>query len=191
MPRPKEFDETEVLDRALEMFRARGFAATSFADLTSELGVSRQSLYDTYGDKESLFLAALKRYMGMSVDCMGRHLADTRPIRQVLTDIFEQLITQHCEKGSHGCLMVNTMVELAPHSAARTLAVEHAREVEGLFASRLSVAQRKREIGPEKNPLELARFLYHMILGVAVAARAHDRKDALRQTSRLALSILD
>ena len=54
MPRAKEFDEAEVLDQALELFRTRGFKHTSFSDLTAELGVSRQSLYDTYGDKQTL-----------------------------------------------------------------------------------------------------------------------------------------
>ena len=45
MSRTKEFDETEVLDQALQLFRTRGFKQTSFDDLTRELGVSRQSLY--------------------------------------------------------------------------------------------------------------------------------------------------
>src|SRR5207344_3088285 len=61
MPRVKEFDEAEVLDQALELFRARGFKHTSFSDLVDELGVSRQSLYDTYGDKQTLYQTALKR----------------------------------------------------------------------------------------------------------------------------------
>jgi TetR/AcrR family transcriptional repressor of nem operon len=191
MPRTKEFDEAEVLDHALELFRARGFKATSFADLTAELGVSRQSLYDTYGDKEELFLAALKRYMDASVDCMKRRLADAGPVREVLKDIFEQLISQHCGKGSHGCLLVNTMVEMGPDAPARALAAEHARLIEGLFISRLCAAQRAGEIDREKDPVELARFFYHTLLGVAVAARAHDQKDVLRQTARLALKVLD
>ena len=62
MSRTKEFDETEVLDQALQLFRTRGFKQTSFDDLTRELGVSRQSLYDTYGDKHALFHTALRRY---------------------------------------------------------------------------------------------------------------------------------
>jgi TetR/AcrR family transcriptional repressor of nem operon len=191
MPRTKEFDEAKVLDHALELFRARGFKATSFADLTSVLGVSRQSLYDTYGDKEELFLAALKRYMDGGAKCMKQQLADPGPVREVLTRIFDQLISQHCGKGSYGCLLVNTLVEVAADSPARALAAEHARIIEGLFISRLCVAQRVGEIDPEKDPVELARFFHHTLLGMAVAARAHDQTDALRQTARLALKVLD
>lgn len=76
MPRAKEFDEAEVLDQALELFRARGFKHTSFADLTTELGVSRQSLYDTYGDKQTLYQTALKRYVNRALEGMRRKLED-------------------------------------------------------------------------------------------------------------------
>ena len=192
MPRAKEFDESEVLGRAIELFRARGFKDTSFSDLTAELGVSRQSLYDTYGDKEELFLTALKRYMDTGVDCVRRHLEDPAPVRKVLGSIFENLISQHCSNGSHGCLVANTMVELSPNpTAARAIALKQARTIEGLFASRLSAAQRAGDLGPDKDPTALARFFYHTILGVAVASRALDDREALRQTARLALQALD
>ena len=59
MPRQKEFDEAEVLDQAVELFRARGYQSTSFSDLTTELRVSRQSLYDTYCDKQTSITVAL------------------------------------------------------------------------------------------------------------------------------------
>jgi TetR/AcrR family transcriptional repressor of nem operon len=192
MSRTKEFDEAEVLDQALELFRARGFQHTSFADLTGELGVSRQSLYDTYGDKQTLFHAALKRYLDRAIDFLRRHLADPAPVRKVLAALFDGLIAGQCGRGSPGCLMVNSMVELTPHDAEiRALAQAHAREVEGLFASRLSAAQRKGEIGKAKDPVALARFFYHTLLGLSVASRALGERDTLRDSARLALQVLD
>ena len=192
MPRVKEFDEAEVLDQALELFRARGFKQTSFADLVGELGVSRQSLYDTYGDKQTLYQTALRRYLDRGTDVMRRKLDDPAPVRQVFGALFEGMIAGNCAHGSHGCLMVNSMVELAPHDpATRALAQEHARTLEGLFASRLSAAQRKGEIAKDKDPIALAHYFYHTILGIAVASRALGERDSLQQTARLALQILD
>jgi TetR/AcrR family transcriptional repressor of nem operon len=192
MSRTKEFDEAEVLDQALELFRARGFKHTSFADLTDELGVSRQSLYDTYGDKQTLYHAALKRYLGRAIDFIRRQLADSAPVRKVMAGLFEALLAGNCSKGSPGCLMVNSMVELAPHDAdIRALAQAHAREVGGLFASRLSAAQRKGEISKTKDPVALARFFYHTMLGLSVASRALGERDTLRDSARLALQLLD
>jgi TetR/AcrR family transcriptional repressor of nem operon len=192
MPRAKEFDEAEVLDQALEMFRTRGFKHTSFSDLTDGLGVSRQSLYDTYGDKNALYHAALKRYLDRSVDLMERMLADPAPIREVLGGFFEAMLAGVCRKGSPGCPMVNSMVEQAPHeSDIRALAQTHARSIQDLFEARLAVAQRKGEISKSKDPAALARFYYHTMLGLAVATRALGDPEPMRGTIRIALQALD
>jgi TetR/AcrR family transcriptional repressor of nem operon len=194
MSRRKEFDEAEVLDQALELFRARGFKHTSFSDLTAELGVSRQSLYDTYGDKQTLYQTALKRYLERSLDGIRRKLDDPAPVREVLAGLFEGIIGGSCSKGANGspgCFMVNAMVELSPHDAdTRAAAQTHAREIEGLLASRLSAAQRKGELRKDQDPVALARFLYHTILGLSVSSRAIGDKESLRESARLALSIL-
>jgi TetR/AcrR family transcriptional regulator, transcriptional repressor for nem operon len=192
MPRAKEFDEAEVLDQALEMFRARGFKHTSFDDLTDGLGVSRQSLYDTYGDKNALYHAALKRYLDRSLDQMGRKLADPAPIRKVLGGFFEAMLAGVCSKGSPGCPMVNSMVEQAPHEAdIRALAQTHARSVQDLFEARLAAARRKGEISRSKDPAALARFFYHTMLGFGVATRALGDPEPIRSSIRIALQALD
>ncbi len=191
MARTKDFDETVVLDQTLELFRERGFKHTSFEDLTRTLGVSRQSLYDTYGDKNALFHSALRRYLDRALEYMGRKLDDPAPVRGVIAGLFEGLIANNCGKSSPGCLMVNSMVELAPHDPQiRALAQAHARSVEGLLASRISAAQAKGEIDRTKDPIALARFLYHTLLGLSVASRALGERDSLRDSARMALQVL-
>lgn len=192
MARVKEFDEAEVLDQALELFRARGFKHTSFNDLVQELGVSRQSLYDTYGDKQTLYQTALKRYVDRGMDSIRRRFTEDAPVRETFTTFFENLIEGTCSNGGSGCFMVNSMVELSPHDAdTRALAQAHARELEGIFASRLSTAQRQGELARSKDPVTLARYFYHTLLGIAVSSRALGDKEALRQSARLALQVLD
>ncbi len=192
MTRPKEFDEAEVLDQALDLFRARGFKHTSFADLVKELGVSRQSLYDTYGDKQTLYHTALARYLARNFDHLRRKLDEAAPVRQTLTELFDAMVEGNCANGAPGCMMVNSMVELAPHDAeTRAVAAKHARDLEGLFASRLSRAQRDGELARTKDPVALARFLYHTVLGLSVASRALGEHDNLRQSARIALQVLD
>jgi TetR/AcrR family transcriptional repressor of nem operon len=192
MSRPKEFDEAEVLDQAVELFRARGFQATSFCDLTAGLGISRQSLYDTYGDKQTLFEASLKRYRERSLDHIRRLLETPGPVRPVFVQLFQSSVSGACSKGNPGCFMVNSMVEMAPQDdAIRAMALAHARDLEGLFAARLSLAQRTGDLGKDKDPVALARYLYHTLLGLAVAARALGERDSLLQSGRLALLALD
>lgn len=62
MPRTRSFDRDVALEAALSLFWAKGYEATSLADLTRAMKLSKSSLYDTFGDKHSLFLAAFDRY---------------------------------------------------------------------------------------------------------------------------------
>lgn len=191
MARTKEFDENEVLDRAMDLFHARGFAHTSFANLVDSLGISRQSLYDTYGDKHTLFQTALRRYMERAVGGVQRKLETPGSIKQVLADLFDALITGACDENASGCFMVNSMVELTPHDAdTRALAHAYARKIESLLTSRLSAAQRKGELSKAKDPVILARFFFQTILGIGVAARALGEPDNLKQTAHVALQVL-
>src|SRR5438093_12545846 len=75
MPRPKSFDEDVVLDQAVELFWERGYDGTSLADLEAHLGLGRQSLYNTFGDKQALFLKALERYRRDAAQGPIAHLA--------------------------------------------------------------------------------------------------------------------
>ena len=192
MSRTKEFDEAEVLDQAVELFRARGYRATSFCDLTAELGICRQSLYDTYGDKQTLFQAALKRYRERALDRMRRLLETPGPVRPVLAQLLEAAITSSCAQGSPGCLMVNAMVEMSPlDDGTRATAIAHARDLEALLTRRLAVAQQTGDIGRSHDVSALARYLHHTMLGLAVAARALGDREALRDSAQLALRALD
>ncbi len=192
MSRAKEFDEAEVLDQAIELFRVRGFQATSFADLTSELGVSRQSLYDTYGDKQTLFHAALERYRQRFLDFLHRLMETPGPIRPLLDQLFQGAVSGSCSSGNPGCLMVNSMVEMAPQDdAIRALSLAHARDMERIFTTRLIIAQRNGDLSPTKDPVALARYLHHTLLGLSVAARALGERETLIQTAQLALLALD
>lgn len=68
MSRPRTFDESEVLEGAVALFRERGFDGTSVPELTERLGICRQSLYTAFGDKRGLYLRALERWGEREVD---------------------------------------------------------------------------------------------------------------------------
>lgn len=192
VPRAKEFDEAEVLDQTVELFRARGFRSVSFADLTAELGVCRQSLYDTYGDKHDLFCESLQRYCKRGRDQMKRILEAPGPVRPLFEEVFEGAISGLCANGSPGCLMANSMVEMAPEDdGVRALAVAHAREIEGLFTDRLCAAQRAGDLSKDKDPSALARYFHHTLLGLAVAARALGDRESLLISAQFALRTLE
>ena len=127
----------------VELCRAPGFRSTAFCDLTAELGISRRSLYATDADKQLLLPASLQWYRERSLDQLRRFLDTPGPVRPVLAQLFEGVISGPCAKGNPGCFMVNSLVEMAPQDEAiRAMALAPARDLAGLFAARLSAPQR-------------------------------------------------
>lgn len=80
MARNKAFDEHEVLEQAIKVFADRGFSGASTDTLLKAMGISRQSLYDTFGDKRQLYLRALSRYTDDSVSNIIRSMADRKSV---------------------------------------------------------------------------------------------------------------
>ena len=79
MARPREFDQDKALRAAIRLFSQQGFAGTSTDELMRVMGIGRQSMYDTFGDKRSLFLKALELYVSESVDSIMGELERPGP----------------------------------------------------------------------------------------------------------------
>src|SRR5437588_10770448 len=97
MARPKTFDRTEMLDRAMELFWYRGYEATSIHDLLEHLEISRQSLYDTFGDKHALFLEALKRYEEKGKASMVATLNGSGSGKEAIAHTFRNTIQSYAQ----------------------------------------------------------------------------------------------
>ena len=116
MGRSKQYDRTELLDRAVELFRRQGFNGTSTAELVDTLGVNRKSMYAEFGSKQGLFEAALERYG-------HKHLsAVLAPIEapDASVDAIKKAFTGYASASEgwfrgRGCLLCNTAVEFGPN----------------------------------------------------------------------------
>lgn len=193
MPRAKEFDETAVLDKALELFQSKGYYATSAQDLVEQLCISRSSLYDTYGDKHSLFIQALKRYRLTASQGMIDAINTSTDIRQTIRQIFEAAVTASLEDQlSKGCFMVNATIELAPHDAeVAEIIRQNMADVENALKIAIEKGQAMGVFSTHQSATALARFLFNTISGLRVSAKL--QKDATHYNDVVAvtLSILE
>ena len=181
MPWQKQFDTGKVLDRAMRAFWSRGYEATSMHDLVACTGINRASLYATYGDKHALFLSSLR----MFADTVHhRRLADLEAgcgpreaIRQSLLAFVPQ---QSGKKGSRGCFLTNTALELAAHDPEAGRVVARAqKQTEAWFARMIRKGQALGEIGPDVKPAEAASTLLACLIGVSVLSRSRPERTLL------------
>jgi TetR/AcrR family transcriptional repressor of nem operon len=194
MPRTRSFDRDDALEAALGLFWSKGYEATSLTDLTREMGLSKSSLYDTFGDKHALFLAAFDRYSDTRMTSALAILEDDgRPARIRLEAFLRRFITMAVRDGDRrGCLVGNTAVELAPHDEDAAARVRAAlTRIEDAFHALLTEARDTGEIGPEKDPRALARFLTATVQGLRMMSKTHADPRALDDIVRQSLAVLD
>src|SRR5688500_6432599 len=108
MARTKVFDEEAVLNKAVKLIWQKGFNGTSAQDLVDELGISRSSLYDTYGDKYQLFKNSLLQYRKTFAGSMIEMINKSHDFEKTIKDVFQYVVTESLQqKFSKGCFMVN------------------------------------------------------------------------------------
>lgn len=193
MGRHKEFDQDEALHKAMELFWSRGYNAASIQDLVKHMGINRQSLYDTFGDKHALYLQALDRYGEVEGRRIFDLLEQPGSVKKTLRQLFEGVVEGSlCEGQRRGCFMGNAMSELAgrcKETAARTCTNMAA--TEGAFYRVLLRGKKEGELKAVRDPRAVARFLYSSFQGLVLMAKATRDRETLEDVVKVTLSVVD
>ena len=189
MGRPREFCLHGALEKALEVFWRRGFEGASMAELTAAMGITKPSLYASYGNKEELFRKALDlydmKYMGFM-----REALEAATSRQVAAGILLGMVRATAADGEHppGCMSMNGA--LACSAAADPIKEETLRRrkvFEGELASRLERAHLEGDLPKDVDPTALAGFVMMVAAGIAFQASTGVSGASLRTIAELAL----
>ncbi len=193
MPRQKNFDPDEALAKATEVFWTQGYEATSVQDLVDAMGINRFSLYDTFGDKHSLFLAALGRYRAEIAGATFEKLESAEDGVAAIRSFFRHQVRHLAGEGAfQGCMLTNCTAELAARDEqAAGLVRRGIARSERAFRSALQKAQAAGDLAPSLDIDDLARFFATSANGLALVARARPGQDFLDSTVRVILAALD
>ena len=168
--RPREFDEERALEAAMDEFWKKGYESTSLNDLCGCTGLHKGSLYQAFGDKHQLFMRSLNHYAEREFkDVAAAAFEQDSPLDSIRALV--RTVCDHAAEG-RGCLMINSLVELAPHDpeVRDVLANEGQRRI-GVMAELLTKAQELGEIRAELDPLRLAQQAMVGLAGSAVLVK--------------------
>jgi TetR/AcrR family transcriptional repressor of nem operon len=194
MARPREFDPDLALDQAMQVFWHKGYEATSMEDLLKAMDINRGSLYATFGGKRELFLKAMDRYcscggIGSGVSILKQPGPALPLIRRFIDHMLEFGLSDPLRRG---CMLTNTVMELAPHEKDIARRVTGRLQMaEDAFFQLLTRSKHEGELREGRDPRALARVLVTMMQGTIVMIKAGTPADVVRQTARAALAILD
>jgi TetR/AcrR family transcriptional repressor of nem operon len=192
MARPREFDEADVIDRAMQQFWSRGYEATSVDDLCAATGLNRSSLYRAFGSKRELLDAALIAYERQSLARIEA-LLRAHPIREGLRLFLLGLLPDRkTGRAQWGCLIGNCASELAPHDPAAQKRLRRSLErIGAVLQAALERARQAGELSGRIDPEMVAQFLMTQAQGLRLVAKTKPPHGVLDGIVATTLSVLD
>jgi TetR/AcrR family transcriptional regulator, transcriptional repressor for nem operon len=193
MPRNKAFQEEEALQKAMQVFWKKGYNATSMEDLVSAMGINRASLYDTFGDKKQLYLAALRQFQQQSQGENRQILAGLvySPKAQLTALLNNQLEQSLQDADQKGCMIANATAEMAILDAdVFDFVNQNKCAVEELFEKLIREGQEMGEFHGNTPPQYGAAFLVNFLNGIRVVSKIKPDATTMRESLRIALGAL-
>lgn len=189
--RPKRFDPDLALESAMDLFWEKGYASTSMAELLTRMGICRQSLYDTFGDKHKLYLAALDLYCKRRArELVGELVSQDASLPEIKA-VFERTISRAECGARRPCMLGLSSMERGSDDFDVTDRVRKQLDVlEDLFVRALENAKRKGELSRMDDPRPVARHLLNTLQGLGVLLKGGAPPEHARDVVNVALSVL-
>lgn len=194
MARNKEFDQEIVVEKAMELFCQKGYAATSVRDLVTHLGVSSSSMYASLGDKDALFLMALKRHSEKELAMLREVLSQpTSKPRNILIKMFDVLIDSLLKNElPGGSLTLKAAVELEDRKPEVTAVIAgHHEKATQLFTEFFKTAEKNGHLHLRQPAHQVAEYVLFNFFNLNFLAKVNLDRKCLKNYVSLALSVLD
>ena len=192
MARPREFNESDALDDAMQLFWGSGYESASLSEITKATGLSKSSLYDTFGSKHELLLSSLQHYIENMVEPSLTVLEEGPSALGAIEQRFEMIIEMMTAPGPRrGCLIANTTLELGARdkAVAKTLLAAQGM-VEQAYARAIERGQVAGEIVTAKDAQSLARSIMACLAGMICLSKSGFDAPMLRDISATAMQAI-
>jgi len=191
--RPIEFDRDKAIEAAVEVFWCKGYEATSMADLLEAMGLSKSSIYQSFGSKQRLFELCLDCYAERLAANMAKILDEAKSGRGFIEDLFTSIAnTAQQPEGAKGCLMVNSVSEFGQRDSSITVSLDsNLSRFTELFAQAIRRAQAEGDIAPEADVGTIATYLHVALSGLRTMIKAGIDRNSTKNTVKLILKAVE
>ncbi len=190
--RPRAYDPATALTGARDAFWRQGYSGTSLDVLSDATDMNRPSMYAAFGDKRSLYMQTLERYIAASDASIARSLSGERPLEEELKRFYENAIASYFQEGEpRGCYLISTATTEAaqdPEVGKKMLA--GLRGFERAIELRLSYAKTAGELDASADPAALALIASSVLHTIAIRARTGESRTTLKSIADTAVGLI-
>lgn len=171
--RPRQFDAEKSINLAKERFWQGGYAATSLQDLLESMRLSKSSLYQSFGNKEQLFVRCLEEYRQQIDTSLNERLQQADSGLTFIRNLLAMVVDEAGKPQRKGCLLVNTANESIGNEPVVAQAVKRGfQTIEAILKQALQKARDDGELAIDVDVEELADLLVAAISGLRTMVRA-------------------
>ncbi|MFS0731645.1 TetR/AcrR family transcriptional regulator [Curtobacterium sp. 1P10AnD] len=191
MPRPRKFDEADVIERARRTFAESGYEGTSLDDLLEATGLGRQSLYNAFGGKKELFMRAFLSDTAGAIDAVKSVMQSAEhPIARIRTQLVSTAVEHGVAQGSPS-LLLRAAVELSARDREVAAAVTEAFDaIRADYTACIVDAQEAGEIEADADAEALGTYFCAVIEGMGAIGRVGTSRAALLQVGLTSLEVV-
>jgi AcrR family transcriptional regulator len=175
MARKKQYNEDEVVEKAMNLFWANGYETTSMQMLEKEMGINKFSIYASFGNKHGLFLASLKEYKSRGNALFNKFKSGTNGVEDIKQFFYDSVSSNFKDDNTKGCFVTNTYNEFSKKED------ELIQEQMSSFMDNLkSIIIEKLQMDTSKNEETITKQANYLLLakhGLAAAARVNTKKE--------------
>jgi TetR/AcrR family transcriptional repressor of nem operon len=155
------------------------------------MGIAGPSLYNAYGNKQTLFTKALQRYAETRLRPRFKQVRDLPPLDAIRTFMRQQIEIALTDPDNKGCFFVNTTIETAYGERQFSgEAIAYLDEIRDFFHANLRAAQLKGELSSGTDIVGLSEMLYVIVVGICVRARTNPSRQELEAALAPAFKLL-
>ncbi len=193
MPKVKMFNPETALDKAATLFWQKGYFATSMEDLVKGMEISRQSLYDTFGNKQQLFDLCIEDYQQKAILMNCEIINQNKTTVELFNCYFDFIIDGIiADTDNKNCFLINTIIETKPENSKSQLTIEkNLAALQELFKSKIQEGMQHNHFKSNFTAEEIANHLITSIHGIKVMGKVNKNRTFLQGLAKTALSILN
>lgn len=187
--RPRAFDKQNALEKALEVFWAKGYDGASLADLTSAMGINKPSMYSAFGNKEQLFLQAIEFYENRP--CAFFKPALLQPTAYQVAEFMLLSAAKNMADSTHpqGCVMIQGALSCSEAASnVKEVLIKRRQQSEEQIRDRFELAKSQGDLAKDTDARVLARYLCTVLQGLSIQASSGASEAQLVDVATMALA---